>query len=217
MRNYIFLILAISLLPAEKSDAQFRIGRLKYGGGGDWYNDPSAEINLLKFIQSNTNIRTTPEYVFVDVSSDEIFSFPFLFMTGHGNVVFSESEIRRLRVYLENGGFLYVDDDYGLDKAFRREISRIFPEIGLIELPYSYGLFNCYYRFPNGTPKIHEHDNKPPRTFGIFIDNRLAVLYTYETNPSDGWADPDVHKNPPHIREKALQFGTNIVLWALTN
>lgn len=195
----------------------FRIARLKYGGGGDWYNDPSAEVNLLNFIAQNTNIKVKSEYVFVDISTDEIFSYPFLFMTGHGNIVFSNSEVERLLKYLENGGFLYVDDDYGLDNAFRREIKKVFPDNPLIELPFSYGLYNCFYEFPAGPPKTHEHDDKPSRGFGIFINKRLAVYYTYESNPSDGWADREVHNNPETIREEALKFGTNIVLWSMIN
>jgi hypothetical protein len=195
----------------------FRIARLKYRGGGDWYNDPSAEVNLLEFIKENTNIDVIPVYEFVDISSDNIFNYPFLFMTGHGNIIFNDEEARRLRKYLENGGFLYADDDYGMDKAFRREIKKVFPEKELVELPFSYGLFHCYYKFPNGTPKIHEHDNKPPQAFGIFHNGRLVVLYTYESNPSDGWADPEVHNDPEEKRQEALRFGTNIVVWALMN
>jgi hypothetical protein len=195
----------------------FKIARLKYGGGGDWYNDPSAEVNLLNFIAHNTNIKVKAEYVFVDISTDEIFSYPFLFMTGHGNIVFSNSEVERLRKYLENGGFLYVDDDYGLDNAFRREMKKVFPNNPLIELPFSYGLYNCFYEFTAGPPKTHEHDDKPAQGFGIFINKRLAVFYTYQSNPSDGWTDKEVHNNPEKVREEALKFGTNIVLWSLSN
>lgn len=195
----------------------FKIGRLKYRGGGDWYNDPSAEINLLKFIKENTNIDVIPVYEFVDISSDNIFSYPFLFMTGHGNISFNEDEAKRLRTYLENGGFLYADDDYGMDKSFRREIKKVFPDKELVELPFSYGLFHCYFSFPNGVPKMHEHDGKPPQAFGIFHNGRLVVLYTYESNPSDGWADPEVHKDPKEKRQEALRFGTNIIVWTLTN
>lgn len=195
----------------------FKIGRLKYRGGGDWYNDPSAEINLLKFIKENTNIDVIPVYEFVDISSDNIFSYPFLFMTGHGNISFNEDEAKRLRTYLENGGFLYADDDYGMDKSFRREIKKVFPDKELVELPFSYGLFHCYFSFPNGVPKTHEHDGKPPQAFGIFHNGRLVVLYTYESNPSDGWADPEVHKDPEEKRQEALRFGTNVIVWTLTN
>ncbi len=194
----------------------FMIARLKYNGGGDWYNDPSAEVNLLKFISANTNIKTNPEYKFVDIQTDEIFSYPFIFMTGHGNVVFSDEEVKRLRTYLENGGFLYIDDDYGMDKAIRREMKKVFPDKDFVELPFSHKLFSIFYKFDNGAPKTHEHDKKPTQTFGIFIGDRMAVLYTYESNPSDGWADPEVHKDPEEKRIEALKFGTNIILFALS-
>lgn len=194
----------------------FQIARLKYSGGGDWYNDPSAEVNLLKFVQANTNIKTDAEYKFVDIASDEIYSYPFLFLTGHGNVVFSGEEAKRLRIYLENGGFLYIDDDYGLDKAIRREMKKVFPDNDFIELPFSNKIFNIFYKFDNGTPKTHEHDKKFPQSFGIFIGERMAVLYTFESNPSDGWADPEVHNDPKDKREEALKFGTNIIIYALS-
>ena len=195
----------------------FQIARLKYSGGGDWYNDPSAEVNLLKYVNENTNIKVKPEYVFVDISSDDIFSYPFLFVTGHGNITFSNTEAQKIKLYLENGGFLYVDDDYGLDKSFRKEVKKIFPEKDLVELPYNYKLYDCVFKFENGPPKTHEHDKNPPQGFGLFINNRLAIYYTFESNPSDGWADPTVHNDSPGIREEALKFGTNIIVLALTN
>ncbi|GAB6281306.1 MAG: DUF4159 domain-containing protein [Ignavibacterium sp.] len=210
---FYFLFIFVTFISAQ----EFQIARLKYNGGGDWYNDPSAEVNLLKFIQRNTNIKVKPEYKFVDISTDEIFAFPFLFITGHGNIVFSEIEAARLRKYLLNGGFLYVDDDYGLDKSFRREIKKIFPDRDLVELPFNYGLYHCFYDFPIGVPKTHEHDKKPPQGFGIFIDKRLVVYYTYESNPSDGWVDTEVYNDPEEKRLEALKFGTNIVIWALSN
>lgn len=211
----LFLIIS-SNLPAQVNSG-FMIARLKYNGGGDWYNDPSAEVNLLKFVAQNTNIKTNPKYEFVDLSTGNIFAYPFLFITGHGNIVFADSETKKLRTYLESGGFLYVDDDYGLDKAFRREIKKVFPEKDLVELPFNYGLYNCMYDFRSGPPKTHEHNNNPPQGFGIFVDGRLCVYYTFESNPSDGWVDPGVHKDPPEKREEALKFGTNIIVWALTN
>ncbi len=200
-----------------QNDNSFQIARLKYNGGGDWYNDPSAEVNLLRFISQNTNLKVRAEYKFVDISSDEIFSYPFLFMTGHGNVVFSKDDVLRLRKYLESGGFLYIDDDYGLDKAIRREMKKVFPENDFVELPFNHGIYNIFYDFPAGPPKTHKHDENPPRGLGIFVDNKLAVFYTFESNPSDGWADPEVHQDPQNKREEALKFGTNIVLWALSN
>ena len=211
----LFLLLFVSL--NAQNEPAFQIARLKYNGGGDWYNDPSAEVNLLRFVSQNTNIKVKPEYKFVDISSEEIFSYPFLFMTGHGNVVFSKDEANRLRKYLENGGFLYIDDDYSLDKAVRREMKKVFPEKDFVELPFSHGIYNIMFDFSSGPPKTHKHDENSPRGFGIFVDTRLAVFYTFESNPSDGWADPEVHKDPANKREEALKFGTNIILWALSN
>ena len=212
----IILISANILCLQSQSKDGFQIARLKYQGGGDWYNDPSAEVNLLNFIEQNTNIKVDARYQFVDLSSDEIFSYPFLFMTGHGNIVFSKDEVYRLRTYLENGGFLYIDDDYGLDNAVRREMKKVFPQDDFVELPFSYGLYNSFYKFENGPPKTHEHDKKPPQGYGILVNGRLTVFYTYESNPSDGWTDATVHNDPPEKREEALKFGTNIVIWALS-
>ena len=216
MTKYVFYFL-IAVTLAGQVKTGFQIARLKYNGGGDWYNDPSAEINLLNFVADNTNIKTIPEYKFVELGSDEMFGYPFLFLTGHGNIVLSSEEAAALRKYLTEGGFLYVDDDYGLDNAFRREIKKVFPDKELVELPFNYGLYNCLYKFNYGPPKTHEHDNQPPQGFGIFIDGRLAVYYTYESNPSDGWTDQRVHNDPPEKREEALKFGANIIIWATSN
>jgi hypothetical protein len=213
----IYMLVLLPLVLFGQDDSRFKIARVKYNGGGDWYNDPSAEVNLLKFVAQNTNIKTNPKYEFVDLSTGNIFAYPFLFITGHGNVVFSDAEAKKLRSYLENGGFLYVDDDYGLDKAFRREMKKVFPEKDLVELPFSYGLYNCMFDFRTGPPKTHEHDKNLPRGYGLFVDKRLCVYYTFESNPSDGWVDPEVHKDPPEKREEALRFGTNIIVWALMN
>jgi hypothetical protein len=206
-----------ALAQQPRTTSALKIARLKYSGGGDWYNDQSAEVNLLRFVRDNTNINVEPTYEFVDVNSEQLFTYPFLFITGHGNIVFNENEVRRLRTYLENGGFLYADDDYGMDKAFRREMKKIFPGQELIELPFSHGIYHCQFDFPNGAPKTHEHDGKPAQGFGLFHNGRLVVYYTFETNPSDGWADSEVHNDPPEKRQEALKFGTNIVVWALTN
>jgi hypothetical protein len=216
----IFFLLALipqlNAQPVHNVKGAFKIARLKYNGGGDWYNDPSAEVNLLNFIKANTNIDVNPEYSFVDLSTDEIFSYPFLFLTGHGNIVFTQDEALKLRKYLENGGFLYIDDDYGLDKALRREMKKVFPGKDFIELPFSHPVYNIVYDFNSGPPKTHEHDKKAPQGFGIFIDKRMVVYYTVESNPSDGWADAEVHNDPENKREEALKFGTNIVVWVLT-
>jgi hypothetical protein len=216
-----FWFIAFCLVENAKAqpriESQFRIARMKYSGGGDWYNDPSAEVNLLKFVQQNAGIDCDPRYEFVDLSSDKLFTYPFIFITGHGNIVFSDYEVQRLRTYLIQGGFLYADDDYGMDKPFRREMKKVFPDQELVELPYSYGLYNCRFNFPNGVPKIHKHDDKPPQGFGLFYKGRLAVYYTFEANPSDGWVDPEIHGDPESVRQEALRFGTNIIIWALTH
>lgn len=219
LRFIVLLILAAvtSVAAQTRIESQFRMARLKYSGGGDWYNDPSAEVNLLKFVRENTPIDADPRYYFVDLASEDLFSYPFLFMTGHGNVVFSNPEVYRLREYLQRGGFLYIDDDYGLDRSVRREMKKVFPDQDFVELPYSYGLFRAHFDFPQGLPKTHEHDDKPPRGFGLFYKGRLVVFYTYESNISDGWADPDIHNDPEAVRLEALRFGTNIIVWSLMN
>ncbi len=202
----------------DASSSAIVLARLKYSGGGDWYNDQSAEVNLLTHVAQNTTINVRPTFEFVELSSDKLFTYPLLFLTGHGNISFTEGEARRLRSYLDNGGFLYIDDDYGLDTAVRREMRKVFPDQEMRELPFSHPIYHSFYDFQHGLPKIHEHDNKPPQGFGLFTEgNRLSVFYTYETNPSDGWADPDVHNDPPEKREAALKLGTNIVVYALTN
>ncbi len=213
----ILLFINVGIAQQPQVSSAFKIARLKYSGGGDWYNDPSAEVNLLKFVRQNAGIDVDPVYEFVELNSEQLFTYPFIFITGHGNISFSENEVRRLRTYLENGGFLYVDDDYGLDKAFRREAKKIFPGQELAELPYNHGIYHCQFDFPNGPPKTHEHDGKPAQAFGLFHEGRLVVYYTYETNPSDGWADPEVHNDPPEKRMESLKFGANIIVWALTN
>lgn len=220
--KFSLILLAAVLVTTEagaqqRIDSQFRIARLKYSGGGDWYNDPSEEVNLLRFVREIANIDVDPRYEFADLSSEKLFAYPMLYLTGHGNIVFSDYEIQRLRTYLMNGGFLYADDDYGMDKAFRREMKRLFPDQDLVELPFSYGLYHCQFEFPNGVPKTHEHDKKPAQGLGLFYNGRLIVYYTFESNPSDGWADPEIHGDPEPVRQEALRFGTNIVVWALTH
>ncbi|HEV8538420.1 MAG TPA: DUF4159 domain-containing protein [Bacteroidota bacterium] len=224
MKFALLLLSSLSILFISESFPQtsnvkssFKIARLKYAGGGDWYNDPQEEVNLLKFVRQNTLVDVDPVYEFVEVSSDKFFTYPFIFLTGHGNMSFTDSEVKRLRTYLENGGFIYADDDYGMDKAFRREVKKIFPEQEFVELPYSFGLYHCQFDFSKGPPKSHEHDGKPPQGFGLFHNGRLVLYYTYESNPSDAWNDPEVHGDSPEKRQEALQFGTNIVVWALTH
>ena len=197
--------------------AKFTIARLKYSGGGDWYNDPSVIPNLLDFLREHTAIVAASDEARVAIADEDFFSYPMMYMTGHGNIFFSEDEARRLRTYLEHGGFLYADDDYGMDRAFRREIKKVFPDKELLEIPLSHGIFHSPFDFPQGLPKIHKHDGGPPQAFGIFHEKRLVVFYTFETNISDGWASPEVHHDPPEVREAALKMGTNIVVWALTH
>lgn len=215
MKKLILTIFILSNIILAQNEVQ--IARLKYSGGGDWYNDPSAEINLLKYVQEVTGIKTKPEYVFVDINSDRIFNYPILFLTGHGNITFSDTEAKRLRKYLENGGFLYADDDYGMDQAFRREMKKVFPDEKLVEVPFNHIIYHSFFNFEKGLPKIHEHDNKPPQGFGYFLNGRLCVFYTYESNLGDGWVDQDIYNDPPEIRELALKMGTNIIIYALTH
>lgn len=217
MKLLIFLLIFSVFAPISAQQSALKLARLKYGGGGDWYNDPSGEVNLLKFVRQNTNISVDPIYEFVDLSSDNIFMYPMLFLTGHGNVNFSDADAKRLRAYLQNGGFLYIDDDYGLDAAIRREMKKVFPDQNFAELPFNHPIYSAHFKFPNGLPKIHEHDMKNPQGFGLFSGGRLCVFYTYETNPSDGWTDADVHNDPPDKREAALKIGVNIVVYALTH
>lgn len=215
MKKVILTIFILSNILLAQNEVQ--IARLKYSGGGDWYNDPSAEVNLLKYVQEVTGIKTKPEYVFVDINSDRIFNYPILFLTGHGNITFSDTEAKRLRKYLENGGFLYADDDYGMDQAFRREMKKVFPDEKLVEVPFNHIIYHSFFNFEKGLPKIHEHDNKPPQGFGFFLNGRLCVFYTYESNLGDGWVDPEIYNDPPEIRELALKMGTNIIIYALTH
>lgn len=201
--------------PADQPDLV--IARVKYDGGGDWYNDPSMIPNLSKEINRRTSIRAEEEQAVVAADKEELFRYPFCFLTGHGNISFSEREVRNLRRYLTGGGFLYADDDYGMDKPFRREIGKVFPDQELIEVPFDHPVYHCFYSFPNGLPKIHKHDENPPKGYGIFHKGRMVVFYTYETNISDGWADPQVHQDPPEKREEAFKMGINIVVYAMTH
>ena len=199
------------------SPQELQIARLKYSGGGDWYNDPSIIPNLCAEINSKTSMRARKDQAVVAISDDELFRYPFIFMTGHGNISFDMSEAKRLNDYLSSGGFLYADDDYGMDKHFRREIKKVFPDKELVEIPFDHEIFHIFYDFPNGLPKIHKHDGKAPKGYGLFHGGRMVIFYTYETNISDGWADPEVHEDPPEKREAALQMGINIVVYAVTH
>lgn len=213
----LILVLIPLALPVYAQEAgDFEIARVKYRGGGDWYNDPSSLKNLISFTNQNVPITINSKYEDVALGSTEIHSYPFLFLTGHGTITANNSEVRNLRTYLENGGFLYVDDDYGLDEHIRTLLTQAFPDEELIELPFNHPIYNQVFEFSSGLPKIHEHDNESPRGYGLFLDGKLIVYYTYESNLGDGWADPEVHNNPPEIRQQALQMGANILVYALT-
>ncbi len=211
MRKILIFILLISGVAGNAQTSGVKIALVKYGGGGDWYSDPTALPNLIEFCNQNLNTNIFPEPSTVEIGSPEIFNFPYVELTGHGNIVLSENETSNLRMYLEAGGFLHVDDNYGIDEFFRREMKKVFPEKKLVELPPSHPIFHQKYDFNEGLPKIHEHDGKPAQAFGIFIEDRLVCLYTYESDLGDGWEDQEVHNDPFAIREKALKMGANII------
>ena len=197
--------------------AGFSITRLQYDGGGDWYSDPSSLPNLLEFISNNTNIKVNQVEMRARIGDDIFNSSSYLYITGHGNVKFSGKEADILRNHLLAGAFMHADDNYGMDKYFKREMKKVFPDKEWIEIPTSHDIFNIMYKFPNGLPKIHQHDNNRPQALGIFHDGRLIVLYTYESDLGDGWEDRDVHNNPEDVRGMALKMGTNIVIHSLIN
>lgn len=190
---------------------------VKYKGGGDWYSNPTALPNLINYCNANINTKMNPKPETVDVGSIDIFQFPMLHMTGHGNVFFSDEDAENLRDYLISGGFLHIDDNYGMEPYIKKELKKVFPNQELIELPASHKLFNNVYTFSDGLPKIHEHDGKRPQAFGIFHESRLVLLFTFESDLGDGWEDPEVHNDPPSVREKALKMGANIVKYAFEN
>lgn len=205
----------ISPLIAQQT-AQIKLARVKYRGGGDWYNNPSSLKNLAEFTQKQVPISINPEYDDIALGSPDLFDYPFIFLTGHGNISINEAEASNLRKYLDNGGFLYVDDDYGLDNHFRKVINQVYPNEKLVELPFSHPVYHQVFDFPQGLPKIHKHDGKAPQGFGLFREGRLVLFYTYESNLADGWANPDVHNDPATLRQKALRMGANILVYALT-
>lgn len=209
--------LQTTLAAADTGGGSFTIARVHYDGGGDWYSDPSSLPNLLRFIGKNTRIEVATAEARVRITDEDFFSYPYSYLTGHGNIAFSPEEVTRLRRYLEGGGFLHADDNYGMDESFRREMKRVFPKKSLVELPADHGLFRCHFDLPAGLPKIHAHDGSRPQALGLFDNDRLMVLYTYESDLGDGWEDPDVHDDPEAKRRAALEAGTNIVVWALTH
>jgi len=212
-KSIVFLVFYISILTCSAQE----IALLKYKGGGDWYANPTSLPNLISFCNQNLNTKINPKPQTVDVGSPDIFQFPLLYMTGHGNVFFTDDEAENLRNYLLSGGFLHIDDNYGMEPYLKKELKKVFPEIELVELPANHPIFNSVYNFPNGLPKIHEHDGKQPQAFGIFNDDRLLLLFTYESDLGDGWEDESVHNDPFEVREKALKMGANIIKYVFEN
>lgn len=191
------------------------LARIKYQGGGDWYGNRTTFVNLFKYMGTHTNVKTADREQTVEILDKEFFKYPIVYIAGHGNIKFSDEEIIRFRKYLTSGGFLWADDDYGMDFSFRREMKRVFPELEWIELPFSHPVFQVFYKFPNGLPKIHKHDGGPPKALALFYEGRMVVFYSLNTDISDGCEDADIHNDPIEIRESALKMGTNIILWAL--
>jgi len=204
-------------LPLSASAIRLTVARLQYDGGGDWYANPSSIPNLLQAIRERTAIKVEKNEARVRLTDDRLWDYPFLHITGHGNIKLSEVEVSRLREYLLRGGFLHVSDNYGLDTAFRREIARVFPDRPLIDVPLTHPIYHLVYDFPKGLPKIHEHDGKPPRGFGIFIGDRLSVFYDYESDLGNGWEDVQVYNDPPELHEQALRMGVNLFVYAMTS
>jgi hypothetical protein len=202
--------------PIRPSAASLTIGRLHYDGGGDWYANPSSLPNLLNALRERTTLPVADRERVVTLTGPELWDVPYLYMTGHGNVHFSDVEIRTLRRYLEQGGFFHADDNYGMDKSFRREIARVFPDHPLVEVPLTHPVYNLVYPFPKGIPKIHEHDGLPAQGFGIFLGDRLVVYYSYQSDLGDGWEDSTVHHDPPALHEAALRMGVNLFTYAVS-
>ncbi|WP_282122272.1 DUF4159 domain-containing protein [Algibacter mikhailovii] len=215
MKKIAFLIFSFTIITCNFQAQE--LATLKYKGGGDWYSNPTALPNLIKFCNSNINTRISPKPATVEVDNLDIFQYPITFMTGHGNVFFSESDAENLRNYLISGGFLHIDDNYGMEPFITEELKKVFPNKELIEIPSSHPIFNIVYKFPDGLPKIHEHDGKRPQAFGIFQKDRLVLLFTYESDLGDGWEDVEIHNDPAEVREKALRMGANIVKYAFEN
>lgn len=228
MMKLSFAILLLAMLfsfsAAQQSDrngpqnpSAVTIARLRYDGGGNWYWGRSAIPNLHKFLMENTSIPVNDIEINIRATDTDLFKYPFLFLTGHGNISFSDDEAAALRIYLENGGFLFTNDSYGLARAIRREMKKLFPDREFVELPFSHPIYHSRYDFPNGLPKIHKHDEKPPQGFGIIIDERVCVFFAYESDIGDGWEDPEVYNDPPEKRLSALRMGVNLVTYALTH
>jgi hypothetical protein len=208
-------VLLAGAAPSAANAPVMTIGRLHYDGGGDWYANPSSLPNLLTAIRSRTALRVAAEEKVVTLSDDELWNVPYIYMTGHGNVRWSDRDLATLRRYLLQGGFLHADDNYGMDASIRRELGRLFPEVPLVEVPLDHPIYHVVFDFPKGIPKIHQHDAKPAQGFGIFLDGRLAVYYSYQSDLGDGWEDFEVHRDPPEKHEAALRMGVNLFAYAV--
>lgn len=209
--------LAWSLPPDGKDPSQFSICRLKYKGGGDWYSNPSSLPNLLRAVRERLDIPSAREEVVREPGDPTLREFPFLYMNGHGNVQFSDEDLRALRAYLDGGGFLWADDNYGMDRYFREQMDRVLPGASFVELPFDHDVYHSFYEFPDGLPKIHEHDGGPPHGYGVFLDGRMVVFYSFNTDIGDGLEDEEVHNDPPEKREAALRMAVNIAVYALSH
>ncbi len=213
----ILFVLHLFMVPLmAQEENSVKIALVKYSGGGDWYSDPTALTNLIAFCNKHIGTNIARGYETVEVGSPSIFNYPFLHLTGHGNVVFSEQQAENLRNYLIGGGFLHIDDNYGLDEYIRPEMKKVFPELEFVELPYDHPIYHQKYDFENGLPKIHEHDGKPAKGYGLIYEGRLVCYYTWESDLGDGWEDPEVHNDSPATREKALRMGANIIQYVFT-
>ena len=212
MKRLSLIILIFSSYSFATSS--YKLAVLKYQGGGDWYSNPTALKNLIVFCNKTLGTTIDKDYEAVEVGSPDLFNYPFVHMTGHGNVVFSTQEAANLRKYLLSGGFLHIDDNYGMDPYIRPEMKKVFPELDFVELPFSHPVYHQNYNFPNGLPKIHEHDNKPAQGFGLIYEGRLVCFYSYECDLGDGWEDPEVHNDSETIRKKALKMGSNLIQYA---
>ena len=210
MRLFIFVAL-FAFVAFANPEPSLKMGLLKYSGGGDWYANPTALPNLAAFCNEKLGTNFATEYAEVEVGSAELFNYPWIHMTGHGNVVFSDAEAENLRNYLIGGGFLHIDDNYGMDPYVRPAMKKVFPELNFTELPFQHEIYNQKFKFEKGLPKVHKHDDNPPQGFGLIWEGRLICFYSYESDLGDGWEDPDVHKDPEELRQKALEMGANIV------
>lgn len=212
----IILFFTIVIFTSFSSAPAYQVALLKYNGGGDWYANLETSLpNLIKFCNENLKTTINPEQGIVEVGSPDIYNYPFVHITGHGNVFFSAQETKNLREYLIGGGFLHIDDNYGLDKFIRPQMKKVFPELDFVELPFSHPIYHQKYEFPNGLPKVHEHEGKAPQGFGLIYEGRLVCFYTYECDLGDGWEDFEVHKDSPETHQKALKMGANIVQYVL--